>query len=291
MLPAMRSLECWQNAQTKRPQDLEADLHTRGCLQPLRMLFESHAVHVGAVVAAIIVPVCISVCLSNILAKQIDHQHYLLEREARRCERRRRRERHRFRDPFASCDKMERGLVPPLPPSNGNDKKNPAADEVHSHYHDFTFCYYKHVWDFLFGTSRTSSWNVKFLPKVEKARLSPYDSKESSTTCEWRMSASIPASTSANGVAPAVVTRHERGEGQPKKHRRRRTAVSSSPRRAAQAPPSLPLPRGVSVESALAHKHAREKKRRSTASQVTAEDRTHQWVLQQPDPVNHEPIA
>lgn len=44
---------------------------------------------------------CISVCLSNILAKQIDHQRFLLEREARRCERRRRRnERIRLRDPY-----------------------------------------------------------------------------------------------------------------------------------------------------------------------------------------------
>lgn len=57
----MRSLECWQNAQTKRAQDLEAELHTRGCLQPLRVLFESHAVHIGAIVAAIIVPV-VRVC-------------------------------------------------------------------------------------------------------------------------------------------------------------------------------------------------------------------------------------
>ncbi|VDK80323.1 unnamed protein product [Litomosoides sigmodontis] len=104
LLPAMRSLQCWQNAQTKRPQELEADLHTRGCLQPLRILFESHAVHIGAVVAIVIIPVCISVCLSNILAKQIDHQRYLLEREARRCERRRRRnERIRFRDLYATA--------------------------------------------------------------------------------------------------------------------------------------------------------------------------------------------
>lgn len=53
----MRSLQCWQNAQAKRPQALEADLHTRGCLQPLRILFENHAVHVGVVVAIIIIPV------------------------------------------------------------------------------------------------------------------------------------------------------------------------------------------------------------------------------------------
>lgn len=57
LLPAMRSLQCWQNAQTKRSQELEADLYTRGCLQPLRVLFESHAIHVGAAVAIIIIPV------------------------------------------------------------------------------------------------------------------------------------------------------------------------------------------------------------------------------------------
>lgn len=38
------------------------------------------------------------------MAKQIDHQRYLLEREARRCERRRRRnERIRFRDPYTTA--------------------------------------------------------------------------------------------------------------------------------------------------------------------------------------------
>lgn len=37
------------------------------------------------------------------MAKQIDHQRYLLKREARRCERRRRRnERIRFRDPYTA---------------------------------------------------------------------------------------------------------------------------------------------------------------------------------------------
>lgn len=44
-------------------------------------------------------------------------------------------------------------------------------------------------------------------------------------------------------------------------------------------------------ESALAYKRGREKKRRSTVPPMTAEDRTHQWVLQQPDPVSHEPVS
>ncbi|VDO93296.1 unnamed protein product [Heligmosomoides polygyrus] len=57
LLPAMRSLECWQNTLTKRPQDLEHDIYTRGCLQPLRALFESHAIHIALVVAIVIIPV------------------------------------------------------------------------------------------------------------------------------------------------------------------------------------------------------------------------------------------
>uniref|UniRef100_A0A914CTC9 Tetraspanin n=1 Tax=Acrobeloides nanus TaxID=290746 RepID=A0A914CTC9_9BILA len=92
LLQSMRSLECWQNAQSKRIQDIEADIYVRGCLYPLRTLFESHAVHLGAVVAGIILPVCLAVCLSHLLARQIDYQRFLLEREARRYERRKRRE-------------------------------------------------------------------------------------------------------------------------------------------------------------------------------------------------------
>ncbi|CAI5455443.1 unnamed protein product [Caenorhabditis angaria] len=110
LLPAMRSLECWQNALTKRPADLEHDIYTRGCLQPLRTLFESHAVHIGAAVALLIIPVCISVCLTNILAKQVDHQRYLLEREARRNDRRRKRDReNRLREQNNALDLLEKG--------------------------------------------------------------------------------------------------------------------------------------------------------------------------------------
>lgn len=57
LLPSMRSLECWQNAQNKRPQEAEASLHTRGCLQPLKSLFENNAVYIGSFVAIVIVPV------------------------------------------------------------------------------------------------------------------------------------------------------------------------------------------------------------------------------------------
>ncbi|EYB94509.1 hypothetical protein Y032_0170g236 [Ancylostoma ceylanicum] len=104
LLPAMRSLECWQNALSKRPQELEHDIYTRGCLQPLRAVFQSHSIHICAAVAIVIIPVCISVCLTNVLAKQIDHQRLLLEREARRNERHRKRERHRIRTAIRSMN-------------------------------------------------------------------------------------------------------------------------------------------------------------------------------------------
>ncbi|CAJ0569252.1 unnamed protein product, partial [Mesorhabditis spiculigera] len=137
--PAMRSLECWRNALSKRPPDLEADIHTRGCLQPLRTLFETHAVHIGAVVAVILLPVSISVCFTNVLARQIDHQRYLLEREARRLDRmgkRERRERRkRSQNHFSS---LEEGVfhqqpdgAPPLPkslpPKRPPDGRKPRA--------------------------------------------------------------------------------------------------------------------------------------------------------------------
>ncbi|VDL70303.1 unnamed protein product [Nippostrongylus brasiliensis] len=109
LLPAMRSLECWQNTLNKRPQDLEHDIYTRGCLQPLRAVFESHAIHIALVVAIVIIPVCVSVCLTNILARQIDHQHLLLEREARRNDRRRKRERHRLRAEARAMERLEDG--------------------------------------------------------------------------------------------------------------------------------------------------------------------------------------
>lgn len=56
LVPAMRSLQCWQNAQTKRPQELENDLYIRGCMTPLRQAFEAHAVLIGSTVAMILVP-------------------------------------------------------------------------------------------------------------------------------------------------------------------------------------------------------------------------------------------
>ncbi|GMT06084.1 hypothetical protein PENTCL1PPCAC_28258, partial [Pristionchus entomophagus] len=118
LLPAMRSLECWQNALKKRPQDLENDIHTRGCLLPLRTVFEYHALHIGMVVAVIIIPVGLSVCIANILARQIDHQRWLLEREARRNDRRRKRDRSTIPASSSAFRQMEAGVLPEqsLPP-------------------------------------------------------------------------------------------------------------------------------------------------------------------------------
>ncbi|VDM54010.1 unnamed protein product [Angiostrongylus costaricensis] len=122
LLPAMRSLECWQNTLNKRPQDLEHDIYTRGCLQPLRAVFESHAIHIGLAVTIVIIPVCISICLTNVLARQIDHQRHLLEREARRNERRRKRERHRHQVDAATIDRLEDGKL-----SNHSSRANIAS--------------------------------------------------------------------------------------------------------------------------------------------------------------------
>ncbi|CAJ0609537.1 unnamed protein product [Cylicocyclus nassatus] len=111
LLPAMRSLECWQNALNKRPQELEYDIYTRGCLQPLRSVFQSHSIHICAAVALVIVPVCVSVCLTNVLARQIDHQRLLLEREARRNERHRKRERHRVRTAIRAMSRSQEAQI------------------------------------------------------------------------------------------------------------------------------------------------------------------------------------
>uniref|UniRef100_A0A7E4VKJ3 Tetraspanin n=1 Tax=Panagrellus redivivus TaxID=6233 RepID=A0A7E4VKJ3_PANRE len=119
LLPAMRSLQCWQNAQTKRVQDLETDIYVRGCLQPVRALFESHAVHLGVIVAVLFLPVCFWVCLSHLLARQIDYQRYLLEREARQFKRRQNRERHRLQQLEKKQQVMaDQGFIPaqPAPP-------------------------------------------------------------------------------------------------------------------------------------------------------------------------------
>ncbi|EPB75122.1 tetraspanin family protein [Ancylostoma ceylanicum] len=125
LLPAMRSLECWQNALSKRPQELEHDIYTRGCLQPLRAVFQSHSIHICAAVAIVIIPVCISVCLTNVLAKQIDHQRLLLEREARRNERHRKRERHRIRTAIRSMNMSQE-------PKTSEHEASSSAEHVRS---------------------------------------------------------------------------------------------------------------------------------------------------------------
>ncbi|KAE9553871.1 hypothetical protein FO519_002912 [Halicephalobus sp. NKZ332] len=128
LLPAMRSLQCWQNAQTKRVQDLETDIYVRGCLQPIRTLFESHAVHLGVIVAVFILPVCFSVCISHLLARQIDYQRYLLDREERQFKRRQNRERRRLQEIEKKQVMNERGLEAgqaPLPPSTATIPQAP----------------------------------------------------------------------------------------------------------------------------------------------------------------------
>ncbi|CAK5088690.1 unnamed protein product [Meloidogyne enterolobii] len=92
LIPAIHSIQCWQNAQKKREQELDSDIYVLGCLQPLRTLFDSHALHIGMIVLSIIFPVCVTVCLSQCLARQIDYQHFLLRREQRRIARNERRE-------------------------------------------------------------------------------------------------------------------------------------------------------------------------------------------------------
>ncbi|KAI6240153.1 Tetraspanin-33 [Aphelenchoides fujianensis] len=111
LLPAMRSLQCWQNAQTKRPQELENDLYVRGCMAPLRQAFESHAILIGSAVALALIPGLFYIFMEYVLARQIDYQHYLLDREARRHERRRRREQSK-RD---KLDSAEAGVARPPP--------------------------------------------------------------------------------------------------------------------------------------------------------------------------------
>uniref|UniRef100_A0A914IAJ9 Tetraspanin n=1 Tax=Globodera rostochiensis TaxID=31243 RepID=A0A914IAJ9_GLORO len=97
LAPAIRSLQCWQNAQKKREQQLDSDIYVAGCLQPLRTLFDDHALHIGLGVVSVILPVCMAVFLSQCLARQIDYQRFLLRREERRTARAERRE-QRFRE-------------------------------------------------------------------------------------------------------------------------------------------------------------------------------------------------
>uniref|UniRef100_A0A0N5C0H3 Tetraspanin n=1 Tax=Strongyloides papillosus TaxID=174720 RepID=A0A0N5C0H3_STREA len=103
LVPAMTSFHCWKDVQDKRVQDIESRINTFGCIYPLRQLFEKNAVYLGTIVSIIIMPVCLTICLSHILAKQIDYQKYLLEREARRYERYQRREaRQRYNEHYAA---------------------------------------------------------------------------------------------------------------------------------------------------------------------------------------------
>lgn len=59
---------------------------------------------------------CLSVCFVNILAKQIDHQNYLLEREAKRVERRRKRDGKDRSRQRPSLDQLEEGKLTSFDP-------------------------------------------------------------------------------------------------------------------------------------------------------------------------------
>ncbi|CAD5221777.1 unnamed protein product [Bursaphelenchus xylophilus] len=89
---ASRSLNCWQNALKRRPHELEGDLYVRGCMVPLKQAFEKNAIIIASVVALIVIFGCLYVFMEYVLARQIEYQHYLLDREARRAQRRARRE-------------------------------------------------------------------------------------------------------------------------------------------------------------------------------------------------------
>uniref|UniRef100_A0AC35U7R7 Tetraspanin n=1 Tax=Rhabditophanes sp. KR3021 TaxID=114890 RepID=A0AC35U7R7_9BILA len=103
LVPAMAAFHCWKNVQDKKVQDVESRINTYGCIFPLRQVFEKNAIYLGIIVSIIICPVCLAICLSHLLAKQIDHQRYLLEREARRYERYQRREaRQKYNDHYAA---------------------------------------------------------------------------------------------------------------------------------------------------------------------------------------------
>ncbi|VBB34208.1 unnamed protein product, partial [Acanthocheilonema viteae] len=268
LLPAMRSLQCWQNAQTKRPQELEADLHTRGCLQPLRILFESHAVHVGAVVAIIIIPVCISVCLSNILAKQIDHQRYLLEREARRCERRRRRnERIRFRDQYTAA--ME---------TNANEPKRSASAPRHST-----------------GQNSDDSATVIDLG-LESVKVTEPPRPSVSVQPEKKLPA-INLSKFSQSLPPVPPHEPSQLNGEVRRHRKHCRPTSNSPsKHTVQTSSAINqhqrIPNGTSV-SAPRNKQKQRKRSLATASlsKTSTENRTQQWVLEQSDLVGYKPVG
>ncbi|VDM95592.1 unnamed protein product [Thelazia callipaeda] len=265
LLPAMRSLECWQNAQSKRPQELESDLHTRGCLQPLRILFESHAVHLGAFVAIIIIPVCISVCLSNILAKQIDHQRYLLEREARRCERRRRRnERCRLRNPYVvvcepkcSTD-VSRQIV------GQNSDNTVTAKNLGS------------------GIGKATESRLPAPVPVEKEHTA--------------------LGLTNISHSPPPVPPHENLvlNNDVRRHRKHYRAKSNSPSKhvmqiSSTTPKQHQKISGGPSTVAFHPKHDKKQRRRSLAAasppKVTAENRTQQWVLEQSDLGNYKLIV
>uniref|UniRef100_A0A0N4Z062 Tetraspanin n=1 Tax=Parastrongyloides trichosuri TaxID=131310 RepID=A0A0N4Z062_PARTI len=134
LVPAMASFHCWRDVQDKRVQDIESRINTFGCIYPLRQLFEKNAIYLGIIVSIIIMPVCLTICLSHLLAKQIDHQKYLLEREARRFERYKRKEaRQRYNEHYAAVLQTyqlnEEDETTALPTNSSDSRKQPPSQQ------------------------------------------------------------------------------------------------------------------------------------------------------------------
>uniref|UniRef100_A0A915PQM6 Tetraspanin family protein n=1 Tax=Setaria digitata TaxID=48799 RepID=A0A915PQM6_9BILA len=295
LLPAMRSLQCWQNAQTKRPQELEADLHTRGCLQPLRILFESHAVHVGAAVAIVIIPVCISVCLSNILAKQIDHQRYLLKREARRCERRRRRnERNRFRDPYdvaVATNSIEPKCSTNTPRHNTGQNSDDSVAAINYFRTPLELASSQKEAEAGSTLHKSLSENMVGLEsvKVTEPSLTVPSEKKHSALNATNLSHS-----------PPTIPPHEPSSmnGDVRRHRKHCRPASNSPsKHIVQSSSSvIGQHQRISNGASVAAQQSKQKQRRrslaaTSPTKMTAENRTQQWVLEQSDLVGYEPAV
>uniref|UniRef100_A0AC34GU05 Tetraspanin n=1 Tax=Panagrolaimus sp. ES5 TaxID=591445 RepID=A0AC34GU05_9BILA len=246
LVPAMRSLQCWQNAQTKRTQDLETDIYVRGCLQPVRTLFESHAVHLGAIVAVFIIPVCFSVCLSHLLARQIDYQKYLLDREERQFKRRQNRERQRLQHIEKKQSRViEQQHLHPIPPPTSTIPPGPPQ---------------------IINTSLPK----KSVDETSKEQQAKRHKRRAVSTSPLRINATNSVSIIPSGPE-ATSTRLQQPSSavSPRKqHKKRRRSLIPS----GGGPP--PLPNGATIQSPPPQ---------IPPTTNPSDFRTHQWVLQQSD--------
>ncbi|MFH4975803.1 hypothetical protein AB6A40_002512 [Gnathostoma spinigerum] len=291
LLPAMRSLECWQNAQTKRPQELETAIHVRGCLQPLRALFDKYALHIGAAVAAVIIPVCVSVCLSNILARQIDHQRYLLEREARRMERVKRRERAQYKYMITPYENVECGALavpsapslpvsPPAPPASAPPPPPPPVQPSAPPPQKSSIIQPPPQSSVPHASTSVRAQNVE-LKERNVQRVNDGKQMKQSSRCNVPQQSVVP---------PHTV--HRNADDDPSRSRRPRQRASSSENKrfrssSLQNACDVAQNRGSPVDHAV--QGGRQKKslagdrrrQRLPTPQTIAESRTQQWVLDQ----------